>query len=86
VCRGHARLSVRADSRLTFGSLDDVRHEEGPRHRADAPGADEEQLTKLEAPVEEDLRASQNKLVNYLAGHENVMAKYDKLEEEASKA
>ncbi len=56
---------------------------------AHAPGADEEQLAKLEAPVEEDLRASQNKLVNYLAGHENVMAKYDKLEkleEEASKA
>ena len=53
----------------------------GPR-----PRRDEEQLAKLEAPVEEDLRASQNKLVNYLAGHENVMAKYDKLEEEASKA
>ena len=56
---------------------------------AHAPGADEEQLAKLDTPVEEDLRASQNKLVNYLAGHENVMAKYDKLEkmeEEASKA
>ena len=32
------RRSIRADSRLAFRCLNDVRHEEGPRHRADAAG------------------------------------------------
>ena len=72
MCRGHARLSVRADSRLAFGSLDDVRHEERPRHRANTAGVGAEPAGHLIDAIRDVTHQSSLAILALHAAHADV--------------